>query len=512
MQKVTCYDVTPMPPLKTAVCLAVLASAATAVPFADGGMLSGQKPRTPPYVYPFPSYPNSYAQSLPDLSGQRVFLNGVAWPTNGTATLWGTTSNGLANLCVSDNSVWGGSWALRSVDGDTWNTWPDPNLSVSSLSKDVYEIHLTTAASGSLPSFWVAWPTNATVPDRSSPAGAVHGEIAGGTNVLRMHVWGCIYDALQAGLQAGPTNGVASSRLKVDSNWVAFAPDAAGSFDVSVAIRHRPDGVHTVNLYAADTAHSDLFSVDSECVSEYGWPLPQAPGPNPGNGGCIVDTVGSMPSGPSGIAVAKPRLNTQGLLILDGSESIGATFYHWTIEDLSSGVTYIRDGVNVETEDLPAGGYSVTLDCSGNVLFWPPTDTPNATTSFFLIIPPRVYLAAREVDGALHIRWTPEVIGGKWNWCFYLSGHVFDEIGTTVFNQTVTNLETWVTVNGTRLNLTLDATGSFLTRYVAGVQVAPVYDLILNSKTLDDGKEYTVDSLHETELTIFPPWLRYYFR
>jgi len=86
------------------------------------------------------------------LSGQRVFLNGVSWPTNGTATLWGTTSNGLANLCVSDNSVWGGSWALRSVNGDTGNTWPDPNLSVSSLPKDVYEIHLTTAASGSLPS------------------------------------------------------------------------------------------------------------------------------------------------------------------------------------------------------------------------------------------------------------------------------------------------------------------------------------------------------------------------
>jgi len=71
-----------------------------------------------------------------------------------------------------------------------------------------------------------------------------------------------------------------------------------------------------------------------------------------------------------------------------------------------------------------------------------------AVANFYLVIPPRVSLAAREVDGALHIRWTPEVIGGKWNWCFYLSGHVFDEIGTTVFNQTVTNLETWVTVNG----------------------------------------------------------------
>jgi len=502
--------------LNTAVCLAVLASAATAVPFADGGMLSGQKPATPPYVYPFPSYPNPYAQSLPDLSGQRVFLNGVAWPTNGTTTLWGTTSNGLANLCVSDNSVWDASWALRSVDDDTWTTWPDSNLSVSSLPNAVYEVHLTTAASGSLPPFWVAWPTNAAVPDRSSPAGAVHGEIAGGTNSLRMHVWGCVYDALQTGLQTGVTNGVACARLKVDGICVSVSPDTAGSFDVSVTVRHRPDGVHTVSLYAADAARSGLLSVDSECVSENGWPLPQAPGPDPGTWGGVVVTGGDggseVYSIDTAIAIAKPRLDAHGLLVFDGSESIGAFEFDWTVENLSTDVTSSKEGPIVSTEDLSAGFYEVTLCCPGGEEVWPPPPDAACITHFYIVIPPRVSLAAREVDGALHIRWTPEVIGGKWNWCFYLSGHVFDEIGATVFNQTVTNLETWVTVNGERLNLTLDATGSFVAHYVAGVKVAPVYDLILNSKTLDDGKEYVVDSLHETELTIFPPWLRYYFR
>ena len=482
-----------------------------------GGLKPQPKSQSQPqYIYPFPAYPNPFIQSLPNQSGESTFLAGIPWPSDGGATgasrIWGTVSNGLVALSIqSTQGGWGAVWELCPVDGGEWTRWPGPRLPVSALPENVYEVRVTTpSVSVPLPSFWVAWPCNAILPDRFTSAGAVHGEIMNRRGQLQLHVRGYAYDAIQAGLRG--SNGVRQARLKIDGNWSSIALDEAGNFDVTVPIRHQPTGTHTVALYAADFAHATLALVDAEYVSEYGWPLAQTSGDD--SGGFCIDSF-EMGQGifyPSGVAVAKPRLDATGLLVFDGSESVNAYFYRWTVEDLSSGAVYTKEGATVATEDLPAGFYKVTLDCTGDEYYYdldgPPAERADAISSFHVVIPPRISLAARKAAGALHILWSPELVGGRSKWCIYLSGHVFDEIGTVIFGHTVSNLEAWATVNGERVDLKLDPSGSFLARYVAGVRPANVYDLVLTVKTLDDGKEYEVDRLHETRLTIFLPWLR----
>jgi len=106
--------------LNTAVCLAVLASAATAVPFADAECCLDRNQRRP-LCLSLPSYPNPMRNHCPICLGNAFSLTALHGDQRHHYPL-GTTSNGLANLCVSDNSVWDASWALRSVDDDTWTT------------------------------------------------------------------------------------------------------------------------------------------------------------------------------------------------------------------------------------------------------------------------------------------------------------------------------------------------------------------------------------------------------
>ncbi len=470
------------------------------------------------YVYPFPDYPNPRTNMLAPQSDRSVFLADASWPSDGrtsaTSHLWGTVVYGAASLHVADDQgSWDTSWELCPVDETNWTPWPASSLLLNALPKDVYEVRLRTPASPKpSPTFWVAWPTNAILPDRFPPTGAVHGEIVKERSRLRLHVWGYAYDAIQAGLRG--SNGVQRARLKIDGNWSDIVLDAAGSFDASFTVPRRGDGVHTVALYANDFAHASLTQLDAEYVSENGWPLPQAPNPDPNGHGLWVRMRNLPLFYPDGIAVAKPRLDAKGLLVFDGSESIGAHVYRWRIVSIPGGTEYSKDGAIVATEDIPTGFYLVTLDCAANHIIYEDAESApeDHAATFCIVIPPRVSLASREVDGAVHIRWTPETVAGVWNWCFYLSGHVFDEIGTAIYNQSVSNLEGWVTVNGERLNLKLDQSGAFLTHYVAGVRPADVYDIVLTVRTLDDGREYEADRLHETRLTIFPPWLHCYFR
>ena len=159
-------------------------------------------------------------------------MSDVSWPTNGTAAaqarLWGTVSNGLAAIFIQDDQgSWGAAWELCPVGEATWTLCPDDYLALSALPKDVYQVRVTTGSLiEPLPTFWVAWPTNAVLPDRSPPSGTVHGEISRHRGHLRFHVWGSAYDAVQAGLRG--SNGVQQARLKIDGRWRAVTLDSAG--------------------------------------------------------------------------------------------------------------------------------------------------------------------------------------------------------------------------------------------------------------------------------------------
>ncbi|MCE9615948.1 MAG: hypothetical protein K8T26_16880 [Lentisphaerae bacterium] len=473
----------------------------------------------PPHVYPFGAFPDPYTQTLQDQSPPRLYVDDVPWQQDGPAPtntyLRGFTAGGLAWLqLVTPRGPNGAStWALRHVDGTTWEAWNAAALLLTAWRSDVYEVRvsLPPPASQTPPSFWIAWPTNAVRPDRHPPAGAVHGKIDAAIPFPIMRVWGHVWDAMQAGLLG--SSGVSRAHVDVDGLRLPVAIDETGNFSLQTPILHRQNGVHALALYAADFAHKGLVCVDTEFVSEYGWLLVDAPPPNPslwdlGFRFQYIDAADNTFSFDSDVPVlvAKPRLDAQGLLMLDARESTALGEFHWVIENLSAGTADARDGDTVHTEDLPPGFYRVS--CTAQT--YHRGEYVDLAARFCLVIPPRISLMAREAVGALHLRWVPEVVRRQWVWSLYASGHVFDEIGTSLYRHGPENLRTSFSIDGAGETVGVDAAGSFLTRRIMTYPFQPEMDMTLQVRPRDTNVMFTVDGLTETSLTIFPPWDAFY--
>ncbi len=465
--------------------------------------------RPKPRIFPFAEYLDAFSLTLRDESPFDLFV----YPDSNSDTnhlensnLWGISLRGRTFLlALTEQGWWRTQWSYRHVDDEVWQEAPRPYLYLSEMPKDVYEVRVDDASGSSLINnnpLWVAWPVNSIPADQSPPAGAIHAEITGSERNLQLHAWGYAYDAIQAGL--GYSNsGVKTACLSVDGQRVPLKMDSNGTFDVTVPVNHQRRGIHSVSLYASDRAHPQLRKIDTEYASEYGWPLKDAPTAEMAfyQWHNAFDDVGLHEEYPNAVAVAVPRLNDEGLLVLDGTASENTSLYRWTIGEQGTPDSYHLTGKIVNTEDIPAGVHKVTLNCLGDISS---SVNPLGVTTFLLVIPPRVSLDYREVNGALHIRWIPEIVNRRWQWVMHMGGHVYDEIGRTVLGYDADNIEAWVTVNGTRVDLELDSKGHFTGRYVAGRRVSPEYDLILHSRTLDDSDEYEADFRHETKLSLFP--------
>lgn len=338
-------------------------------------------------------------------------------------------------------------------------------------------------------------------------------------NKLLLHADGVAHEAIAAGSSGG--SGVTQAWLRVDGRLLPICLDGAGAFDTNVPVKHATSNVHQLELLAAAEQQTQACSVDQEDVSERDLKLP--PPSNWDDGGCVI--YYSI-TAPSGLAVAFPALDERGFLIVDGRESIGATFHNWTFRNWLSGAVSIASGDHVGTESLADGMYDVELNCRGwGIPYgiyhldekgnWVVEDNDpyydQAITHFTLVIPPRVNPSARSVDGAVHVRWATETVRGRRQWALYVSGHVFDGYGTAIHGFGAGNLRAVVSVNGDAREVSLDAAGGFLEKWVVGKKLASAYDVSLTASTRDDSTgpspTYPVDQLHLTEIQIFaaPP-------
>jgi hypothetical protein len=199
------------------------------------------------------------------------------------------------------------------------------------------------------------------------------------------------------------------------------------------------------------------------------------------------------------VAKAEASLDSKSYLVFDGGHSVNAAKYLWTIKNIVSSVEYGKEGVTVETEDLPAGLYEVTLSVpmiTGDNRYGYSQD------SFYIVVPPRMDLSARRVTGTLHSRWFSMPTCESYSWNLQLEGHVFDEIGAAIYGYTAKDFESWIEVNGTKTPVALDSKGVFNTTLCIGQNLDSEYNISLhvNAPGMD---VVEVDSQRQEYLHVF---------
>ena len=107
--------------------------------------------------------------------------------------------------------------------------------------------------------------------------------------------------------------------------------------------------------------------------------------------------------------------------------------------------------------------------------------------------------------------WPPDRIDGRhWVWSVYLSGHVFDSYGASIFGYGNGNLDAAAFINGSAKDLSLNDAGCFRERWVVGANLETSYTLDLHAGALDNATDYGVDSTSDTDMPLFPPWPVFY--
>jgi hypothetical protein len=494
----------------------------------------------PAYVYPFPAYADPRVFSTTSAIPPIAFLAPVNWSdTNGVNACElsaAATSGQMWLQLATSNTAWQGAWRLGLRDGTEIAADTNRTIAFASLPRAAYTLDIwPDAGFQPLPTLWVAWPTN-TIPVRRFPAsGYLHGKFEN-KRLRPLHIWGHASEPVAAGLWGGC--GVTQAWLRVDGRQMPLTLDDAGNFDLTVSVtRGATKGVHEVALWTVSACQDRAFATDVELVSEYSAAFAHPPPLPPDgwrgggwwwNGGCSSWNSVLPPFIPSGIAVAFPRLDERGFLLFDGSESIGSSFYRWTVCDLVSNASYSMEGRVVSTEQLPAGIYAVSLDCHGKAgyfsrIFWQddngifhsnaPDDpfASQAVGTFTIVIPPRIPPSARRLEGALHARWTPDRTNGRhWVWSVYLSGHVFDNYGASIFGYSNGNLDAAAFINGSAKDLSLNDAGCFRERWVVGAKLETSYTLDLHAGALDNADDDSVDSTSDTNMPLFPYWSTFY--
>ena len=118
---------------------------------------------------------------------------------------------------------------------------------------------------------------------------------------------------------------------------------------------------------------------------------------------------------------------------------------------------------------------------------------------------------APEEVGALHVRWVPEIVSGRWEWVLYLNGYAFDEIGRTMHGWQAADLQAGISISSDSFRVNVDSGGRVLLRRVMPYPLSKHYDIVFRAYSEGDGTFSVVDTLHETHLSIFPPWSSLYF-
>ena len=336
----------------------------------------------PSYVYSFENCQNArFEQVFPSDKSDFLFKNtAFGDPLAGVAGWSASLLNVNESMLLSaqrEGMPWEiTSWNIRKKGSGAWVSWNDPLLPISLLKNGIYEARAENPTGKSAP-FWIAWPVNHAVPDHFLPAGSVHAEIIDRQGGITIRAWGRVYDATQAA--ANDTgHGVQKAGLYVDTTWVPLTLNDQGAFEVEISLQPRNRGVHMVALYACDTDQHKPRPIDVEYVSEYSAPLVNfvLPDQLPHLSMVVTShysqiaiimtgTIFTVTNYPDARACARPRLDDNGYLVFDGTQSTDTSCYHWSAENLTSGETFSFYGESVSTERLPVGLYEVTLNCRG---------------------------------------------------------------------------------------------------------------------------------------------------
>jgi hypothetical protein len=472
--------------------------------------------------YPFAQLSNPFNQVAPD-AAPLIFMETVILPTGAdwesAIHLGGYYGDSLALVAVSEDGTV--LWQLASDAGAGETAQYDqPYLQLNELDTDVYAASLCDSSGCSIPLF-IAKPVNTAVPDSYPPAGNIHGEFTDDPDNPLLRIWGQAYDAIQKAL-ARSGSGISEAYVTVDGKKYTLT-----KFDITLGVEPNELGVHDIQLWAGDAAHQDIFPVDADFVSQYRQKLEQVASADPSewqswnlfwqmyaypwHGGFYSSANDGfwsvMPAASLNpvTASAEPGLDANNYLVLDGSSSVNANRYDWTLVNIGSGQQFTRSGATVGTEDLPPGLYEVTLkvpqyEATGGS---PPYRITYSEDSFNIVIPPRFDLGAQQALGTVHSRWvSKQVADGSYAWALELAGNVFDELGAALHGYQPTDFEAWVDLNGQKIPVTLDENGHFAQSVDIGPAVNPAYDITLHVST-PNAAGGTADSTHHEYLYVF---------
>lgn len=458
----------------------------------------------PKRSYPFAELPNPFDSVSPDLD--HVFLFASVEMDDGSEPVLIGGLYGRDTALVADCSdlVWflypeDSSDSPLAISGDC--------VSFLELETGVFETLLTRGSAQS-DVLVIANPANTAVPDRFGPIGHVDVDVSDGYNGYELLVEGEVFDALQASIHGG--NGLDEAYILVDGERHDLAlDDVDPQFSLSVPLPETEGGLHTIELWGRDHAHSNAFLVDSDLFSERSRTLESiAPGyPF----GCGLQSevwwfTGQepplLPQREQVVALARATLNDQGLLVLDGTASQNATQYDWVLTEISRSESYSLSGELVGTEHIPAGVYEVVL----YVPVAPPPLDPNDFFAYYryftnpdckqdrfvLFIPPRMAHEAHRPGGTVHVRWFSSeqsvddpflVEEGTAQtslvWSLDMAGYVFDEMGATLKGMEAGDFTAYLQLNEETIPVELDAKGHFRSVVEVGVEPEHEYDVRL---------------------------------
>jgi hypothetical protein len=470
-------------------------------------------------AYPFADFSNPFDQVLPDVS--KIFLEPVSLSigeTAGELYLGGFYGDMLALVAECPRETL--TWRLTRNGGGEPITVQNRVLVLDGLETGVYSVDICTGA-GCFTTFYLAKPINTAVPDLFVPSGNIHAEFvndSSGDLTFKLRVWGKAYDAIQSALAKGGS-GISDAFVIIDGQRVDVTLNDQGEFETIVTVARDPYGVHDCQLWARDPCHTTTpTKVDADYVSEYAKRFKDVQNADPSNWDnwqigsyacsmmCVLTRAGSFiiqqpyaDYREGAVAKAEASLDGKSYLVFDGGHSVNAAKYLWTIKNIVSGVEYGKEGITVETEDLPAGLYEVTLRV--------PTITDDhqyaySQDSFCIVVPPRMDLSVRRITGAVHSRWFSIATGESYSWNLQLEGHVFDEIGAAVYGNTAKDFDAWVEVNGAITPVVLDSKGGFNTTLHIGQNLDSEYNISLHVSA-HGADAVEVDSQRQEYLHVF---------
>ena len=155
-------------------------------------------------------------------------------------------------------------------------------------------------------------------------------------------------------------------------------------------------------------------------------------------------------------------------------------------------------GAVAATESIAPGLYQVSLVVS------PGTGPASNSTAFYLLIPPRVSPLKRTVTGELHVRWAKVNLSGSNAWFMSVCGHVFDEMGSAIYGQSVSNLACWLVINSNQFNVALNSAGDFYSIFNTGQSTGSEYNVQLEAWA-PGITNVMVDAVDMTSMQVFPP-------